>query len=160
MRLILLRHAEAEEKSVSDFARCLTEKGRNQAMHVGVMYRNAKIFCDVVLSSPYPRALETAKIVTQNMRNAPEVQVEEDLGCGMRPEPVLSLLRHCNEEDTVLVVGHQPDLGALCSYLTGTSGGGVFAFRKACTAIFSLLSFGPGGGVLEGFLPVKLHKLW
>lgn len=175
MKLIVLRHADAVERSSSDFARRLTLKGREQAARAGCFLRDHAFLPQHILCSPYLRARETALVVAaqlqlpantlptpgivdseQDKQAEGLIREERDLGCGMRPESALSLLRHLPENDTVLLVGHQPDCGILAAHLTGTHNSGIFNFRKACSAIFELCSFCSGGGVLEAFLPVKL----
>ena len=159
MKLVILRHAEAEDGAGSDFERRLTAKGQKQAQAVGQFYSRSGLHFDIVYSSPYPRALETARIVAGMLSPAPEVVEDKVLGCGMRPEAAVSLLRQCEDSfPAVLLVGHQPDLGRLCAYLSGTHDGGNFAFKKGCTAIFDLWRCTGGGGVLEAFVPVRLLK--
>lgn len=174
MRLILLRHAQAVERSSSDFARRLTLRGREQSAHVGCFLRDHGLRPTHILCSPYLRARETAAVVcaqlqlpdatipTPGIVDSPQDEAAlallcEDtvLGCGMRPEAALGLLRHLPEEDTVLLVGHQPDCGIFSAFLTGTPNNYAFNFRKACSAVFEVNRFCGGGGTLEAFIPVK-----
>lgn len=175
MRLILLRHAEAVERSSSDFARRLTLKGREQAARAGCFLRDHNLRPDHILCSPYLRARETAAVVAAQMQlplaappspgivDSPQdvaalALILEDaaLGCGMRPEAALSILRHLPENDCILLVGHQPDFGILTAFLTGSHDSSAFNFRKACSAVFELNRFCGGGAMLEAFVPVKM----
>ncbi len=175
MRLIVLRHAEAFDHAASDFARRLTPKGREQAARAGSFLRDHGLEPQHILCSPYLRARETALVATAQLR-LPEgsrphpgaadseqdrlaeglIREEKELGCGMRPESALALLRHLPESDTVLLVGHQPDCSIFAAHLTGTHSSGAFNFKKACSAVFELERFCSGGATLEAFLPVKL----
>lgn len=158
MKLILLRHAEAQDRAGSDYERQLTSKGRQQAQEVGKFYARTGLRIDEIYSSPYPRAMQTAEIVAGELAAPMDVIPEQDFGCGMRPERVLAFLRHCDEAANVLIVGHQPDLGVLCAFLSGNHNGGAFAIKKACSVIFDLERLCGGGGVLEAFIPACFIK--
>ncbi len=79
---------------------------------------------------------------------------DERLGCGMTPEEALEVVKEVSFEDTVLLVGHQPDLGEFMAYLLGTSAAALNV-RKASVAIFEVDGLRPGGGRLEAFIPAK-----
>lgn len=157
MKVILLRHGAAEDMASSDFERKLVAKGREQAAAVGRFYKKNKLNITRIISSPFLRAQEMASIVAREIGGDIEVEEDKSVGCGMRAEDALSLMRDCDDNDTLLLVGHEPDMGRLTSFFTGTSGVN-FAFKKACSAVFEIYSFGSGGGVLEAFIPVRMLK--
>lgn len=114
--LILWRHADAGdpvEDSRSDFDRRLTEKGRRQAARVAV-WLNARLpERYVVLSSPAPRAHETAQALGRKVRT------DERLAPGASGKAVLSAadwpLRPGSRVRHLVLVGHQPSLGLAAS---------------------------------------------
>lgn len=160
MQLFILRHAEAVDFASSDFARELTPKGREQALSVGQFMRKQELTPALVLASPYLRAWQTAEELCQGAGLDGPVR-EPVLSCGMTPEQGLSLLRtHEGQFPSILLVGHQPDLGEFMDVLLGASGytGGNLHVRKASLAAFWVHSLREGGGVLEFFVPARFVK--
>ena len=107
MELILWRHAEAEDGG-PDMARPLTPKGRKQAARVARWLLERLPKDAVVVASPAVRAQQTAdalgkKILTENGL-APGASVE-------------AVLKAAKGKRTVVVVGHQPDLGRAAAFL-------------------------------------------
>jgi phosphohistidine phosphatase len=123
MELILWRHADAEDGS-PDLARRLTKKGRKQAARISewLLARLPEDF--TVLASPAARAQETAealgvKVITVNGL-APGASVKQILQAAQWPAG----------DGTVIVVGHQPDLGqAIAAIVTGREAG--WSLKKA-----------------------------
>ena len=68
MEIYLLRHGIAESRAPSDAERDLTEEGRQKVREVTRMAARAGVSPALVLSSPYRRALETAKIAGRGWR--------------------------------------------------------------------------------------------
>ena len=107
MDLILWRHAEAEDGG-PDMARALTPKGRKQAARVAAWLLERLPKDAVVIASPALRAQQTAealgkKILTEN---------------GLAPgASVGAILKAAKGNRTLVVVGHQPDLGRAIAYL-------------------------------------------
>ena len=110
MDLILWRHADAEE-GAPDLARRLTSKGRRQAARIAQWLREQMPPRFDVISSPAVRAKETAEALGVAFETSPL------LASGA---PVASVLRAAgwpDREGTVILVGHQPDLGLTASFL-------------------------------------------
>ena len=114
MDLILWRHAEAEEGR-ADLERQLTSKGRKQAAHVAewLLQRLPAKFS--VIASPAARAQQTAEALGVKFKTekaiAPGASVSRLLGAADWPD----------HKGTVIVVGHQPDLGNAISFLVSGS---------------------------------------
>ena len=110
MDLILWRHAEAEEGG-PDLARALTGKGRKQAAHVAewLVQRLPAKFS--LLASPAKRAQQTAQALEAKMKTV------EKLAPGASVSDVLQAAGWPDGDGVVLVVGHQPDLGAVLAHL-------------------------------------------
>jgi len=67
MELYLLRHGLAVERGTTGFendsARPLTPKGRRQLRQIAAAMKRLNLRCDLILSSPFRRAKQTAEIV-------------------------------------------------------------------------------------------------
>jgi phosphohistidine phosphatase len=116
MDLILWRHAEAEEGG-PDLARTLTSKGRKQAARVAEWLLQRLPAKFTVLASPAARAQQTAEAL------AARVKTVERLAPGAAAPDVLQAAGWPDGDGVVLVVGHQPDLGAVVAHLLGGEGG-------------------------------------
>jgi phosphohistidine phosphatase len=110
MDLILWRHAEAEEGG-PDLARALTGKGRKQAARVAewLVQRLPAKFS--LLASPAKRAQQTAQALEAKIKTV------ERLAPGASVSDVLQAAGWPGGDGVVLVVGHQPDLGAVVAHL-------------------------------------------
>ncbi|MFW5858080.1 MAG: phosphohistidine phosphatase SixA [Planctomycetota bacterium] len=155
MLLVVLRHADAEPTASSDAARRLTDKGRRQADRLAAYLQRIGLAADRVVTSPYARAVETARPIADAL-GAPLVE-DDTLACGMAPEDAAALLAHeCDPDDCVILVGHQPDCGWLLAWLCGVADSGNLAVKKGACAIVELDRPAAGEGVLRAFLPPKL----
>jgi len=154
MTLYLLRHAEAEVLATSDYARCLTPKGEDQAARTGKFCRKHGIAPEVILASPVTRALQTAKIVQKSLSGSELIEVPW-AACGMDPDTAREELRTCARLNAVMLVGHQPDLGHLAATLLGCDNVGSLHVRKSLLCAIEL-SPDLRHGVLEFFIPAKL----
>lgn len=156
MLLCLLRHAEAEVLAASDRARRLTSKGEEQAERVGKFCRKQGIVPAVILTSPVTRALQTAELAAKSLTDAEVFEVPW-AACGMDPATAIEELKAYAEFPTVMLVGHQPDLGHLGAVLLDMCNVQTLHVRKALLAGIDL-SHGvhAGRGELQFFVPVKL----
>ena len=129
MNLLVIRHAIAEDKEAfaasgrSDDQRPLTESGRSKMRRVAEGLRATCPRIAVLASSPLVRARETADIVAPAFRVA-RVEIVEAL----RPEgafdDLVAWLRkrvppndQKNDDTTVAIVGHEPHLSGLVTWL-------------------------------------------
>jgi phosphohistidine phosphatase len=110
MQLILWRHAEAED-GVPDMARALTARGQNQAKKMAVFLLNHLPSDTRILVSPAKRTQQTAQALNRPFITEPSIMP----GCS--PEDVIQAANWPEEDGCVLIVGHQPVLGAAAGYL-------------------------------------------
>jgi phosphohistidine phosphatase len=124
MDLILMRHGRAEERlefaknNKDDARRPLTEEGRKRLSRSlpGLQQLVTKI--DLVVTSPLLRARQTAELVVEKIP-APLQEISTLAPGGDFQEITRWLGRQ--KAGVMLLVGHEPDLGALASwYLTGS----------------------------------------
>lgn len=129
MHLILWRHAEAED-SVPDLARHLAPAGRRDAARVGA-WLDAHLPSDTrIVVSPAQRALETAGFLQRAFETV------EALAPGCSVDDVLACAQWRTASATVLVVGHQPTLGATIARLVG---GAEAGYRVQPAAVWWLV---------------------
>jgi phosphohistidine phosphatase len=131
--LILVRHAEAEDRALGtpDPERRLVPAGRRAARATGQALRALKVAPECVVTSPYPRAYETAELVAGAL-GVPLVEDAVLLGVEAGDVPGL----HERHGDDILLVGHDPDFSALVHALTGAR----IAFPKAGAALIDPIS--------------------
>ena len=130
MRLILLRHGRAVERSDwagPDADRPLTPEGRLRTRAVVRAARAVVRPVDAVWTSPFARAHATALLAGRAWR-AP-VEIHPWLAAGAMA--AIDQLAHLPGGDTVLV-GHEPELGELLGVHLG---GAPIPLRKAGIAI-------------------------
>lgn len=164
MMLYILRHATAEEAGPGgdDATRRLTDRSREKMKSAAAGFKTLDIKLDAILTSPLPRASETASIVATAYGNTPAPQVLPELGAGVAPSEVVSALRPFAKLDTLMVVGHEPQLSALASLLlTGSPAGMHLLLRKGgCVALDLPARFERGGAELQWMMTHRqLRKL-
>ncbi|MBS2038083.1 histidine phosphatase family protein [bacterium] len=142
MRLIILRHAIAEELVTTDFERRLTVEGRARCRKVLFHFARRFEAPTIIFSSPLIRARQTARLAARVL-GAP-VRLHDCL----RPQgEALAWLRTQPCED-LMVVGHEPDLSRLAAGFLGLERA-CFGFKKSGMA---LLEGQPGQGQLRWLL--------
>jgi phosphohistidine phosphatase len=154
MNLYLLRHAEAEEEAASDGERQLTDRGREQARTIGRFCARNDLYPEKILTSPLARALQTAKIVADELKVADRVQVCGFATAGMTTEAALNGLKAFTKHPSVLLVGHEPDFSEFVAALIGGEEECI-RLRKASLVKVTLPKLKAGVGRLEFLLPVK-----
>ncbi|EWC61130.1 Phosphohistidine phosphatase SixA [Actinokineospora spheciospongiae] len=120
-RLVVLRHAKsAWPEGVPDYRRPLADRGRRDAAAVG-RWLAAKVGpVDVTLVSPATRTRQTWDIVAAELDGAPTVVHDEQL-YGEGPDSILAVLGTLPQSaETVLLIGHNPDLEDVVATLSGT----------------------------------------
>ena len=122
--LYFLRHATAELRQVglADQPRQLIDKGVRQAEKVAAMLLRQQLVPELVLCSPYPRAVQTAQIVCDHAA-LPAMEQQDWLAIDTPTEIALNALlqRLPTFPTQTLLVGHEPDLSHLIGQLLGTS---------------------------------------
>jgi phosphohistidine phosphatase len=131
MNLFLLRHAPAVERGTPGFdedsARPLTPEGRAKMKRIVTGLEAGGIRFDLILSSPYLRASQTAEVVAAKFRTAGKPVFTDHLRPGGSLRQLVEELRSKHRErQQVLLVGHEPDLSQHISvWLTGKPGLGL-----------------------------------
>jgi phosphohistidine phosphatase len=123
MNLYLLRHGIAVDPSVAGFAkdaeRPLTPKGRRRLRQIAGAMGVLKISFDVILSSPYMRAKQTAEIVAKSLKRLKQLKFSDELTPGGDPKLLIQLLNELRPRPkNILLVGHEPYLSKFIALLT------------------------------------------
>ena len=160
----LMRHGIAAEPTpgMNDADRALTAEGVRKTTRVAVGLGKLGAKPDLILSSPLRRAEETARLVADVLTPHASVELYPALAGGFSAADVVKGLRPHRQARELLLVGHQPDLGDLASYLlTGSASLVPLPFKKAGVAAITLASVPPrSAGLLEWFLtPGQLRAI-
>lgn len=110
MELILWRHAEAEA-GAPDLGRRLTPRGRKQAERMAAWLDRHLTDTTRIVVSPADRAQQTALALNRKFKTTDAVAP------GASAAAVLAAANWPDSPEPVLVVGHQPTLGWVVSYL-------------------------------------------
>jgi phosphohistidine phosphatase len=137
MELLLLRHAEAAPAGGSDSDRPLTSEGRRVAERLGRGLARLDLAPEGVYSSPLLRARETADCVMEGLgRQRSLIQICPELEPGATPARIMKLLEGRPTSRRTMLVGHQPDMGRMLSFVL--SGGSMeleFSIRPATVCV-------------------------
>lgn len=117
MKIIIMRHGEAEHSAPSDAERALTEKGRAVSCEIaGRLVKQQGIgSLDKVLVSPYLRAQQTWQAIAQCFTTN-QVETCDDISPYGQADDVVEYIAALVETEnlqTVLVVSHLPLVGYL-----------------------------------------------
>lgn len=119
MDLYLLRHGIAEDRAASgrDADRALTDKGARKVRDVMTRAGAAGIAPEQIVTSPYRRARETARVAAEALGFSDALIDCEALTPGSTPDAAWDELRAWRESRSLLIVGHEPLWSALYAYL-------------------------------------------
>src|SRR5947208_16408271 len=118
MKLCFLRHGEADWPNWSkpDDDRPLTERGRKEMKRVAKFLERLKFSADAILTSPLPRASQTAEIVAERL--GIELKTEPALTNGFNVER-LRRLHAKADANCIMVIRHEPEFSEVTKELTG-----------------------------------------
>ncbi len=138
MIVYFLRHASAGQPkhgSAKDDKRALDEDGIAQCGYVGRALAALEVQLDAVISSPLKRATQTASLVANEMGHEGRILIE----AALRPEATFQefralLTRHARQE-SIMVVGHNPNLSEFLGRLiAGGDGEAAVDLKKGAIA--------------------------
>jgi len=142
-----LRHGDAADSG----ERPLSPKGRRQAQTAGEWLKARYIGPDAILCSPLLRARETAEIVGKILGVTPSVETLLDSGAHL--DDISDLVQDFAPDDTVILVGHEPDFSRA---IAGLIGGGKIDVGKASVAWVACKRVRSGDGELRWLVPNEL----
>jgi phosphohistidine phosphatase len=122
MNLYIIRHAIAADEGTSDYEsdsqRPLTDKGRKKMRQIAKGLRNLGVEFDLILSSPYVRARETAEVLADVFKMKKKIAFSDNLIPLGNPELLITEVNEKYSVDSIAVVGHEPHLSTLVGLLT------------------------------------------
>jgi phosphohistidine phosphatase len=122
MNLYLLRHGIAAELKLAgvqpDSERPLTAKGENRLRTAVRAMAELNLSFDLILSSPFLRAKQTAGIIAKNFKLRKKLAFSGELTPDGNPRLLIQELnRFRPRPENILLVGHEPYLGKLVALL-------------------------------------------
>jgi phosphohistidine phosphatase len=163
MDLYLVRHAIAfdpdPQRWPQDRDRPLTPRGEKRFVRAARGMAELVDSVDVVLSSPFARAWRTAELLHKHADWPAPVECSA-LEAGGAPADALQALQPHASASAVALVGHEPNMHELASYLlTAEANHAQLEFRKGGVARLSIDSaLRPGSATLVWLLTPKVLR--
>ena len=123
MKLYIVRHAIAAEAGTPEYEedslRPLTAKGKKKMQKIAQGLKELETEIDLILTRPYLRAVETAKILRKvfDLDRADVVETEHLSPIGYGDQLVNLINEKYAAMENIALVGHEPSLGILASML-------------------------------------------
>ena len=122
MNLYILRHGIAVEPGTpgyeNDSERPLIPKGERRLRSAAAAMDKLELSFDLILSSPFLRAKQTAEIVASGLKLKKRLEFFDGLFPGGNPRALIHALNELKPAlENVLLVGHEPYLSRLISLL-------------------------------------------
>jgi phosphohistidine phosphatase len=164
MQLLLIRHAIAQEREIfavsgkGDADRPLTPYGRRRMVRNARGLRRVAPVVNLVVASPYARAMETAQIVAETLRV--EARVTSDtLTPGRQPKEFFSWLASQSPDSVIAAVGHEPNISLLLQWAIAQTAESHAQFKKGGAALVLFDGVAKAGqGVLAWFVTPSLLR--
>jgi phosphohistidine phosphatase len=153
MEVYFLRHGEADwpKWKKSDDERPLTKRGKKQLRDVARFLDHLKVRPDLIVTSPLPRAAQTAEIAADYLKA--KLRKDELLAPGFGSSKLPTVLKRHGAR-VLMLVGHEPDFTQVISELTGAS----LKLSKAGVALVDLDPESEEGKLLWLFPPKFARK--
>jgi phosphohistidine phosphatase len=161
MQLLIIRHAIAEDPKEfaltgrPDDQRPLTDDGVEKMKRAVRGLRELVPELSLIATSPYVRAVETAKIVANAYKEIRTVIIHE-LVPTESGEAFAAWLRPQKGVPTIAIVGHEPHLSALTGFLMTGEMNSVIELKKGGAVMLDFAGLpGAGTGILEWAIPPR-----
>ncbi|WP_413558195.1 SixA phosphatase family protein [Bdellovibrio sp. HCB209] len=165
MEIIIVRHALAEEredfakKGLEDQFRPLTLKGRKRMQKICVQMKDFVKDVDVIVTSPFTRAAQTAQILAQHYPGKKILEIPE-LVPQSPPQALLKWVRTQGRGyKRMMFVGHEPHLSVFACYMLSGKAESFIDLRKSGILSLELETFAQanaGGAELMYSIPPKI----
>lgn len=144
MEIYILRHAIAEDAAdgQSDADRRLTPAGQAKLRRVMARAGESGVRPDVILTSPYVRAVQTAEIAKAELGFEEDLIQTETLVPFSNPFEVWDEVREYASAKQILLAGHNPLLSSFICLLIGAAGHAI-DLKKSAMARVDVRSPGP-----------------
>jgi phosphohistidine phosphatase len=156
--IYILRHGRAEKRAPSvrgDEGRALTGEGRTEILGVAEFLASRDVVFGCIATSPFVRAKETAEIVARALGKRGILADWQELTPGSSIEALESRISGRPEDESLLIVGHEPLLGQFTGYMITGGGNAAMAFGKGGLAKIRNAQLDPVSGELQWLLTVR-----
>lgn len=134
MNLYIIRHAIAVDEGTPEYEedsqRPLTDKGKKKMRQIAKGLRALGADFDLILSSPYVRAKETAEILADVFKTRKDVEFSDNLIPMGDPDSLIAEINEKYSANSLVLVGHEPHLTALISLLVSDNAGVDMTLKK------------------------------
>ena len=118
---------------------------------IAELLRELEVQPGLILTSPLPRALQTAEIIAERL--GVELEQAPALGKNFSAAKLRGLIKRAKGED-LMIVGHEPDFSAVLRAITG----GEVSLKKGGIARVDLENAASLSGRLAWLLPPKIAR--
>ncbi|MCU1243918.1 MAG: phosphohistidine phosphatase, SixA [Candidatus Acidoferrum typicum] len=162
MQLYIVRHGIAidreDPKSPSEADRYLTEEGIEKTKQVAKGIAALGLHADLMISSPYARAMQTAAIFASALEYPKQkIRQSDSLLPGAEPTALLRELAREKNVSSVFCFGHAPHVDGLLAAAVGTPHQ-ITSMKKAGVAFVELKRLLPPNGQLVWLATPKLIR--
>jgi len=165
MHIYLLRHGIAVEPGTKgcrrDAERALTPEGLQKLLHTAAALKALEISLDLILSSPYVRARQTAELIASQLGlGRKQLCLTDHLQPGGSFRALVYEVGQIKTRPaSLLLVGHEPDLSLIASHLVAGSAKMRIELKKAGLIALDAPSLRPGDAVLQFILTPRQMRL-
>ncbi len=142
MRLYIVRHGIAGQHGtpgVRDDDRTLTKEGKKKMQEAAAGLRILGYVPNLILSSPLPRAGQTAEILREEFGNSVILKICPALApSGTRQELYREIMLHERNVKSLMLVGHQPFLGEIAGEIAWGSAEHYVELKKGGICVIDL----------------------
>jgi phosphohistidine phosphatase len=156
MELYFFRHGPAGwagEWHGGDADRPLTDKGRILTERVGLRLAEAGVGVDLIVTSPYARALQTAEIVAEALGTTSRLELDDQLQPGFDLSALGRILERWNDVGRLMLVGHEPSFSTVIGQLIGSAD---LVIKKSSIAMVEVPDPPVARGTLRMLVPPSL----
>jgi phosphohistidine phosphatase len=123
MELYLLRHAHAEEHSATgrDADRVLSQAGIAGLESTLALAHKAGVRPSLILSSPYARAMQTARLAAGVLEYSGEIVRSDEFTPDSSPFRAWEEIRSHADQASILVAAHEPLLSSIVAWFAGST---------------------------------------
>jgi len=164
VKLYIVRHGIAAAHGTAGIAeddRPLTKEGIKKTRQAAEGLRAMECFPEAILSSPLPRAIQTAEIVSEVLGKSTPIVLIDALAPGGSRQELYKEIRRRQNSESVMLVGHQPSLGEIAGDIAWGSPDHFVELKKAGACALELAAFNPKphGNLLWLLPPYILREL-
>jgi phosphohistidine phosphatase len=155
--IYIIRHAEAQPAGtpgLEDFDRTLTDEGLRDAARLGTLLHRLDLKVDAILTSPLPRALQTARLIAEALTLEDRLETVDVLSTDHSAREIADWLVTRSERRLALV-GHNPWASDLVGLLAGAPG---LRLNLRKSAVASLVGSPSGAYELDWVLRPRLVR--